>query len=160
MKIYRIVTPHSPKCYVGRTTSTLKRRFNQHRSAYNRWLDMTTSWCSSIGLIMLGDCSIELVEETEDNQREAYWIQQLDCVNNRRMQYGFVTNRSEYGRAYYALQSETKRKLSHAKGIIRNRVRIICDRCGTETSNGNVARHQSGSKCQTVYATNQALLLV
>ena len=37
---------------------------------------------------MLGDCSIELLEETEDIQAERNWIARLDCVNSMRLEYG------------------------------------------------------------------------
>jgi len=49
---------------------------------------MKTNWCSSFGLLMLGDCSIELLEETEDIQAERNWIARLDCVNSMRLEYG------------------------------------------------------------------------
>ena len=88
MKIYKITTPHSTKCYVGKTTAPLKRRFKEHRGSYHRWLDMKVSWCSSYGLLLLGDCSIELLEETEDSQAEGKWITQIDTVNNTLMKSG------------------------------------------------------------------------
>ena len=136
MKIYKIVTPHSGKCYVGRTIKTLNARFSVHRSAYNRWWVMKGYWCSSFGLLWLGDCSIELIEETEDDQAERKWIAQLDCVNNRRMYPSrhilYVANRESI--------------------LAQQKKRVACDRCGTETSRGNKRRHQRTKKCQTIYA--------
>jgi len=111
MKIYKIVTPHSPKCYVGKTTYTLSARFTGHRTGYNQWLDGTAYWCSSYGLLWLGDCSIELLEETEDDQAERKWIAQLDSVNTYRMAFGFGDqyDKSAYDRVWYITNGEKVR---------------------------------------------------
>ena len=143
MKIYKIVSEHSTKCYVGKTTKTLPRRFGNHRSAYNRWWEMKDKWCSAIGLLMLGDCSIELIEETEDEQREVYWIQELDCVNNVSFRFGGKSDpvkKRRYMVAYY------ERFKAH-KGE-----RVACDHCGTEVRRAGMRRHQQTKKCQTIYA--------
>ena len=126
MKIYKITSPHSKKCYVGKTIQRLSTRFNQHRSDYNRWLDMKGHWCSSIGLLLLGDCSIELIEQTEDNQRERYWINQLDCINQ------------------YRLDPVANREQQRA----RDGERIVCNLCGTESARGDIRRHQKRQRCK------------
>lgn len=112
MKIYKITTPHSTKCYVGKTTQTLNGRFSGHRSGFQQWLDgRTMYWCSSYGLLWLGDCSIELLEESEDSQAERKWISRLDCVNHYRMEYGIGDQyaKTAYNRDRYVANSEEKR---------------------------------------------------
>jgi len=163
---------------------------------------MKHNWCSSYGLLFLGDCSIELIEETQDDQREAYWIQKLYCVNSHRMKYGvgemfdkhamYLAWRAaniEKVRAKERLYSQThreekaaamkvwraanieslkvKKKAHHAANRERDnarvrqwhaanrdsqlqkaRVRVICDRCGTETSRHCIARHKRTDKCK------------
>lgn len=117
---------------------------------------MKGNWCSSIGLLLLGDCSIELIEETEDNLRERYWIQHLDCINQRRMDP--VANRKQHrvstrkwdaanrerrmasNRAYHAANRERR--------MARSRERIICDLCGTESARYNIRKHQKSQKCK------------
>ena len=144
MKIYKIVSEHSTKCYVGKTIQTLSRRFRNHRSAYNRWWEMKDNWCSAIGLLMLGDCSIELLEETEDIQAERKWIAQLDCVNNLRLQFGdgncCPVKQKEWFQAHREQLSAYQKE------------RVICERCGTETSKGDVRRHQRSFKCKDTAA--------
>ena len=141
MQIYKLTSPHSKKCYVGKTIQGLTTRFNKHRTNYNRWLEMKGGWCSSIGLLMLGDCSIELIEQTEDNLRERYWIQHLDCVNQLRMDP--VANRQRHiakCRQWNAANREQHRA--------KSRERIICDLCGNETSRGNITKHKKSQICK------------
>ena len=168
MKIYKIVTPHSPKCYVGKTTQKLSARFTCHKVRFRYWQDLKVRWCSSFGLLWLGDCSIEVLEETEDDQAERKWIVQLDCVNTYRMEYGVGDQRNEKARA--EVWNAKRRNYTAAERVIGNakqkayyeanraliaeraKVRIICDRCGTETSMTSKSTHQRTKKCQTIYA--------
>lgn len=117
----------------------------------------TSSWCSSYGLLFLGDCSIELIEETQDDQREAYWIQKLYSVNKNRMEHGIgeLLDIHAKNRAYYVVNQESmkaKKKAHYAANrdrvLQKARVRVICDRCGTETSRNNVVRHSKSDKCK------------
>ena len=158
MKIYKIVTPHSTKCYVGKTTQTLHKRMIGHNGNYNRWLSMKDGWCSSFGLLWLGDCSIELLEESEDSQAERNWIAQLDCVNNQRLQ-GKQKQCPIKIKAYCAANIEYKSewdKVYHAAHRLQRsaqrKERIICDRCGNNIRRGDKSTHQKTKKCQTIYA--------
>ena len=83
MLIYKIVTPHSPKCYVGKTTKTIRERLWRHHGHFREWNDMKGrgAWCASFGLLWLGDCTIELLEETDDPVAESRWIRKLDSTN-------------------------------------------------------------------------------
>jgi hypothetical protein len=76
-KIYMIWSPSTDKVYIGSTTQTLCRRFQEHRSQN----------CSSQDILALGDARIELVEEypcnnrMELNRREGEIIRERNCVN-------------------------------------------------------------------------------
>ena len=111
MKVCKITTPHSSKSYVGRTIGTLNARFGGHKSSFQQWLDGTPYWCSSYGLLWLGDCSIELLEETEDKDAERNWISRLDCVNRYRMEFGIGDqyDKTAYDRSLYLVNGEKKR---------------------------------------------------
>tara|TARA_R110000868_G_C10847769_1_gene760565 strand:- start:715 stop:1326 length:612 start_codon:yes stop_codon:yes gene_type:complete len=52
-KIYKIITPHCDKYYIGSTITSLSERFSKHK-----YEEPTTAK----QLIQLGDCSIELIE--------------------------------------------------------------------------------------------------
>ena len=117
---------------------------------------MKGGWCSSYGLLLLGDCTIELIEQTEDNQRERYWIQHIDCVNQQRMDP--VANRKQKNardRAYGAANQERGRArdrewhaVNREQKNANSRERIICNLCGTESARGDIRKHQKSQKCK------------
>tara|TARA_R110000772_G_scaffold66755_1_gene148531 strand:- start:433 stop:852 length:420 start_codon:yes stop_codon:yes gene_type:complete len=72
MKIYKIIDNTNGNVYIGKTKNTLNYRLRKHKS--NRT-------CSSRLIIDNGDYRIELIEETEDDSRERYWIENTECVN-------------------------------------------------------------------------------
>ena len=72
LKIYRIIDNTNGNIYIGRTKQTLNIRLSGHKC------DKT---CSSREIIKNGDYKIELIEETDDESRERYWIEHTECVN-------------------------------------------------------------------------------
>ena len=75
LKIYRIVDNTNGNIYIGKTKQKyLSKRLGQHRER------MT---CMSREIIKNGDYKIELIEETEDESRERYWIENTDCINKQ-----------------------------------------------------------------------------
>jgi len=72
IKIYKIIDNTNGNIYIGKTTQTLKERLSNHKN-------ITT--CMSREIIKNGDYKIELIEETEDDTRERYWIENTDCIN-------------------------------------------------------------------------------
>ena len=172
MKIYKITTPHSTKCYVGKTTRALQTRVTEHGRGYLQWLDMTgRHWCSSVGLMMLGDCSIELLEETEDIQAERKWIAQLDCVNSMHMKYGSGDqyDHGAYQKEYYKQPHIRRRNRDRERAYVaanrehvrvqqkgyyekRQAARMECNLCGTNVAVTRIQVHQKTKKCQTLYA--------
>jgi hypothetical protein len=74
LKIYRIVDNTNGNIYIGKTKQKyLCQRLTSHR--------YKGSCCSSSQIIKNGDYKIELIEETEDETRERYWIENTECIN-------------------------------------------------------------------------------
>jgi len=88
-KIYKLVSPHTTKVYVGSTCSTLTKRKASHKSDYTRWKKGKRYKVMSFDLYDNGidDVDIVLVEKfpcadkMELHKRERYWIEKLDCCN-------------------------------------------------------------------------------
>lgn len=73
MKIYKIIDNTNGNIYIGKTT---QKYLCQRLSAHKSYKD-----CTSYEIIKNGDYKIELIEETEDDTRERYWILNTDCIN-------------------------------------------------------------------------------
>ena len=92
-KIYKIVDNTNGNVYIGKTKQKyLCKRISGHRTDYKR-----EKLCSSREIIKNGDYRVELIEETEDETRERYWIENTDCINKQ------IPNRTrkEYRKEYY-----------------------------------------------------------
>jgi len=73
LKIYRIVDNTNGNIYIGKTIRTLKERLKEHESKKSKSV--------SRDIINNGDYRIELIEETDDINRERYWILNTECIN-------------------------------------------------------------------------------
>jgi len=76
IKIYKIIDNTNDDTYIGKTEQTLTERLSKHKYDYK-----TGKNCSSCIILKNGDYKIELVEETDDETRERYWIENIECVN-------------------------------------------------------------------------------
>lgn len=155
MLIYKIVTPHSPKCYVGKTTCTLQRRLWDHEGHFRSWQQLKPQrWCSSYGLLWLGDYTIELLEDTADKFAEARWIRKLDCVNIVKLS---VSVEERKQRALASTKRWTEENKDHCTKYLadwyqtaqkaKRSVKIPCDRCGFMGTTHHMARHQGTARC-------------
>ena len=61
--IYTIRSPHTEKFYIGSTTQKLCKRFANHKSDYNLYVNNKKNYITSFKIIELGDSYIELLEE-------------------------------------------------------------------------------------------------
>ena len=61
--IYTIRSPHTDKFYIGSTTQKLCKRFVNHKSCYNAYVNNRRNYVSSYKIIELGDSYIELLEQ-------------------------------------------------------------------------------------------------
>lgn len=82
MKVYKITNKNTNKVYVGKTKGTIKNRFIKHKrnakDKINRYL------YDSMNHHGFDAFSIEEIEECNDedvlNEREKFWIKELDCL--------------------------------------------------------------------------------
>lgn len=114
-KVYKIISPHSEKVYVGSTARKyLSSRFSGHQSSYRKYIKGQSSYLTSFELLKLGDCKIELLEAfpctciEELLVKEGEWIRKSDCVN--KLIAGRTTK--ERSREYYDTNAELLRQKS------------------------------------------------
>jgi len=121
IKIYKIISEHSDKCYIGSTRKSLNRRLSGHTSSYNRYTMGKCDYITSFELIKLGNCSIHLLEtipsatKNEMFTREAYYISNTPNTVNK-----VIPNRTPYE---------------------YNRVPHLCTVCGHSCMIKNRSRH-------------------
>ena len=94
--------------YVGSTKQNIEVRLTRHRYA-----KLTNKNCSSKNL-NLENCiiySLETCDETKRLERERYWINQMDCVNQIKL----ICDKKIDQRTYYEKNKEKirKRKLEY-----------------------------------------------
>lgn len=93
-KIYKIVSSHTDKVYIGSTNCSLKIRFRQHKSYYKRYIEGVCRYYTACDILKYTDASIILLQSVNAASKvdllrlEASWINELDCVNK------FIPNRS------------------------------------------------------------------
>ena len=90
--IYTIRSPHTNKFYIGSTTQSLCRRFANHKSDYNTYVNNNLKSCiTSFKIIELGDSYIELLErfdcedknELEKREGELIRLHKDLCINKQ-----------------------------------------------------------------------------
>jgi hypothetical protein len=102
LKIYKIIDNTNGNVYIGKTKQKyLSSRLSVHRSGAKNCRS-----CSSYEIIKNGDYKIELIEETEDDSRERYWVENTVCVNKN------IPGRTgkEWGKEYYKVNKEEIKK--------------------------------------------------
>ena len=86
-KIYKLVSNHTDKIYIGSTVQTLSKRIGGHRSNYKAYLNGRGNNVTSFQLVCFPDCKIYLIElcncnsKIELEQRERYYIESIECCN-------------------------------------------------------------------------------
>ena len=147
MKIYKLISNSSDLVYVGKTTKELNERMWNHKSDFK-----TRGTCSSKLIFETGgEVSIELIEETEDDSREAFWINELNTCNSDRL----TGRKKDYHKNRYQekkehILSQQKEYYEKNKQLIYNKAaqQIVCDNCGELTNRGHISRHKKSKKCQ------------
>jgi len=77
LKIYRIVDNTNGNIYIGKT----KKKYLCQRLAQHKYDYKNNKPCMSRDIIKNGDYRMELIEETDDETRERYWIENTECIN-------------------------------------------------------------------------------
>ena len=84
MYIYKIVSKHSDKIYIGKTNKPLKTRLIEHKSAYKAYIKNKPKYYSSFDILKYGDCSIELIKESNEDLEKQIINEFKDlCINTR-----------------------------------------------------------------------------
>jgi hypothetical protein len=174
-KIYKLISPHSNKIYIGSTTKQyLSQRLTEHKNKYNLWINNKYHFVSSFDILSLGDVEIILLEtyvcNTKDEltARERHWIEQNNelCINK----YMPSRNQKERNNIYYQnnneeIKQQTKdyykknkdEKLEYAKKYRNLNKEIIQEKqkkkytceCGAITNIHHKLRHNQTIKHQT-----------
>ena len=95
-KIYLIEDCKGLK-YVGSTKKTLNIRLSEHKTKKKRG-----EYCSSSKL-NLDDCRIICIDECNEEDKkdkEAYWINKIDCVNLNDLTFDIKEYQKEYNKEY------------------------------------------------------------
>lgn len=106
-KIYKLVSKHTDKIYIGSTCKSLDERLKKHESHFLNYFVGKHSYLTSFEILELGDYSIELEQlfPCENKQqlfeREAFYI---------RKYYGNVTNKNIASRTRKQYYSDNKEK--------------------------------------------------
>ena len=118
IKIYKIVDNTNGNIYIGKTEEKyLSSRLAKHKYDYKRGI----SSCMSREIIKNGDYKIELIEETQDETRERYWILNTDCINNN---IPGRTNKEYYKDNKDKYKEYKKDNKKHYKEYYKNRDKI------------------------------------
>lgn len=81
--IYQIKNDINDKVYVGKTESSLEKRFRQHCYASERGSEENRPLYSAMRKYGIQHFYIELIEETSNpNEREIYWIKEKNSYTN------------------------------------------------------------------------------
>jgi hypothetical protein len=99
IKIYKLIDNTNGNIYIGQTKQKLYQRLNNHKQDFKRGSTLT-----SREIIKNNNYKIELIEETNDLNRERYFIENTECINK------VVPGRTS--KEYY---EETKHKLNKEK---------------------------------------------
>jgi hypothetical protein len=149
-KVYKIISPHSDKVYIGSTAvPVLAQRMTKHCQNYKHWKDGKRRYVSSFDIIEAGDAQIILIEnfpyDTKDQllARENHWMQEEknDIVNRQKAFTGLTA--SEYQKQYY-LEHKNKKIEQSQQNYEKNRVRLCtqhqCE-CGGYFTVKNKTKH-------------------
>ncbi len=107
-KIYKVIDNTNNNIYIGSTVEPLNKRLNGHKN----------SSCSSKKIIKNGDYKIELIENYKCNnklelrKREQYWIEKINCINERNAYIDVKKYQSKYYKNYYKI-NKNKYKQVH-----------------------------------------------
>ena len=129
--IYKITNKINNKIYIGKTTSTVEKRWREHCDDYQRESCKNRPLYSAMRKYGVENFVIEIVEECSDtvlNEREVFWIE-----NYGSFKYGYNATKGGDGKAYldYDVVVATYNELgsitetSERLGIDRGHIRTI-----------------------------------
>ena len=167
-KIYKIISPHTDKIYIGSTTKQyLSQRLVKHKSDFKRWQNNKATKVMSFDLIQLGDVEIILLEtypcnsKDELTSRERHWydLNKELVVNKNRPSFTLEEKKKEqkeyYQNNYEYIQEKNKKyRENHKDELIKyikkyGEIKFNCE-CGSNNiSYAHKASHNKTDKHQT-----------
>ena len=134
-KIYKLVSSQTDKMYIGSTTKSLKERFSEHKSSYQRYNNNECNqYYSSFKLLKYDDCKIELLENYNCDSkeellfRERYYIENTENSINENSPIKLDEEHIQDKKLYYLYNKEdllNKRKVYYNlnKNIIQENIK-------------------------------------
>ena len=151
IKIYKIVSENTNDVYVGSTTQRwVCDRFSTHNVQYRRYCKgLDKLWVSSFDVLKHGDCSIIVIEETDDKEKEKFWIKELNAINKKKLCFGKngdPQKRKEYTSTPEYKERRKKYMIEYRKKnldkIKKNQnEKVQCPHCEKMYSKNNLKRH-------------------
>ena len=151
-RIYKLVSPHTEKVYIGSTVQLLHERLSDHKSSYIRFLNKKAKhYMSSFDIVKYPDTTISLIHEgsfdsiAELRRLEGEIVRSIDNACNKE-----IAGRTdlEYKREHRERQNETNRNFYHRHKDELNaerKIKVTCE-CGCVVSKSNLADHRKTTK--------------
>lgn len=137
--IYKIVSPHTDKVYIGSTAQPIKKRFACHKTFFRNGSDA----CSSYEIFEAGDARFELLETIADGKNkkeiEQKYIEHCDNTVN----YHYAGRKTRKGRRVY--KRKTQRVSNNPYYRERSKLKVKC-LCGNMVSLHNRKQHYRTAK--------------
>jgi len=152
-KIYKLVSNHTDKIYIGSTCKErLCQRLAKHKAYYKEWLKNDKRYMSSCELFRLGDVEIVLLEnincKTKDelHKKEREYIEKFkDNERNKKYRIEHKENQKQRRKEHYEKnKQELKQKMkiyneNHIEELKQNGKELYDCKCGKQI--------QKSSKC-------------
>jgi len=163
-KIYKIVSPHTDKIYIGSTTKQyLSQRLALHKGEFKNWQLGKATKVMSFDLIQLGDVEIILLEtypcnsKDELTSRERHWydLNKELAVNKNRPSFTLEEKKKEqkeyYQNNYEYIQEKNKKYREKNKETIKeySLIKYDCECGSNDISYAHKKRHNRSDKHQT-----------
>ena len=148
-KIYKIVSPHTDKIYIGSTTQPrLCQRLALHKGEFKNWQLGKVNRVTSFDLIELGDVEIILLEsypcnsKDELESRERYWYDlNKELIINKNRPFITEKERKQFFKEYREKNKETIKEY--------RKIKFNCECGSTNISYEHKKRHTESDKHQT-----------
>ncbi len=150
-KIYKIVDHTTDNIYIGSTCEpTLAKRLSKHVTSYKCYTTTKlTNYLTSFDIIKNQNYEIILIENypcqnrDELHAREAFWIQQIKCINRNLPYLGLTvkhTDKREYDKEYHKTQQNKIALRKHNKRLTTVIQKYDC-MCGGKYTSENKYNH-------------------
>jgi len=156
-KIYAIRSHQTDRVYVGSTTQPLAKRFYEHKTAYQAYINNQKIYVSSFEMFKYDDCYIELIrkypcESREELAREeGKTIREMNCVNKkiagRTLKEYFEDNREEFNERMKEYYKDPEKREMQKKSTSEV---IICNTCNCEMIKNSWLKHFKSIKHRSV----------